>query len=51
MTIRMVSNMKKLHESDSRFDLVDSTMYRQLIGSLMYLIHSRPNICYDVSMS
>lgn len=24
-------------------------MYKQLIGSLMYLIHTRPNICFAVS--
>jgi hypothetical protein len=23
-------------------------MYRQLIGSLMYMIHTRPDICYAV---
>jgi hypothetical protein len=28
--------------------LVDPTMYRQLIGSLMYMIHTKPDICYAV---
>jgi hypothetical protein len=25
---------------------VDSTLYRQLIGSLMYLVNTRPDICF-----
>ena len=29
--------------------LVDNTLYRQLIGSLLYLTHSRPYISYAVS--
>ena len=29
-------------------ELVDSTVYRQLVGSLMYLVNTRPNICYAV---
>jgi hypothetical protein len=45
----MVSNLKKLHKSDSKSDLVDPSIYRQLIGSLMYLIHTRPDICFVVS--
>ena len=28
---------------------MDPTQYRQLIGSLLYLVHTRPNICYAVS--
>jgi hypothetical protein len=28
--------------------LVDSTLYRQLVGSLLYLTHSRPNLSYAV---
>ena len=35
MSTPMVCNMKKLHESDSGLDIVDPTMYRQLIGSFM----------------
>ena len=29
---------------------MDSTLYRQLIGSLMYLVHTRPDICYIVNV-
>jgi hypothetical protein len=49
MATPMVSNLKTLHETTSGRDLVDPTVYRQLIGSLLYLVHTRPNICYAVS--
>jgi hypothetical protein len=41
-------NLRKLPDSDTDSDLVDPTMYRKLIGSLMYMIHTGPNICYAV---
>jgi hypothetical protein len=47
MTTPMAINMKLLSESSS--DLVDPTMYKQLIGSLMYLVDTRPNICFVVN--
>jgi hypothetical protein len=50
MATPMVSNLKKLSESSSDSDLIDPTMYQQLIGSLMYLVNTRPNICYAVSV-
>jgi hypothetical protein len=45
----MVMNMKKLSVSFSNFDEIDPTLYRQLIGSLMYLVNTGPNIFYAVS--
>ena len=30
--------------------IVDSSLYRSMIGSLLYLIASRPNISYSVGM-
>ena len=47
MTTPMTINLKLLSEKSS--DLVDPTMYRQLIGSLMYLINTRPDICFAVN--
>ena len=46
----MDSNLRKLHETKTGSDPVDPTLYRQLIGSLMYLVHSRTYICYAVSI-
>ena len=49
MSTPMVYNIKKLNESDSGSDLIDPTIYKQLIVLLMHLIHTIPDICYDVS--
>jgi hypothetical protein len=48
MATPMVTDLRKLRDSDS--DPVDSSLYRQLIGSLMYLVNTRPNICFVVNM-
>jgi hypothetical protein len=47
MATPMVMNLKIL--SDFSSDLVDPTMYRQLIASLMYLLNTRLNICFAVN--
>eukprot|EP00253_Pinus_taeda_P015738 PITA_15738 len=47
MSTPMITNWKKLHASDS--ELVDPTLYRQLIGFLMYLVNTRPDICFAVN--
>ena len=44
MTKPMASNMKLLSDASSKS--IDATMYRQMIGSLMYL---RPDICFAVN--
>jgi hypothetical protein len=49
MATPMVTNMKKLCVSSSDSDEIDPTPYRQLIGSLMYLVNTRPDIFYAVS--
>jgi hypothetical protein len=35
--------------SDSSSDLVDPAVYKQWIGSLMYLVNTRPDICFVVN--
>ena len=35
--------------SDSSSQVVDDTMYRQMIGSLMYLTNTRPDICFAMN--
>jgi hypothetical protein len=43
----MVAKMKLLVDTSS--DLIDATLYRQIIGSLMYLKNTRPDICFAVN--
>eukprot|EP00253_Pinus_taeda_P033305 PITA_33305 len=47
MATPMITNWKKIDASDDKD--VDPTLYRQLIGSLMYLVNTKPNICYSVN--
>ena len=47
MTTPMASNMKLLSGASS--ETVDAMMYRQMIGSLMYLTNTRLDICFVVN--
>ena len=47
MTTTMASNLKLLSDASSK--AVDATMYCQMIGSLMYLMNMRPDICFVVN--
>ena len=47
ITTPMASNLKPLSDASSK--VVDATMYRHIIGSLMYLTNTRPDICFDVN--
>ena len=42
MTTPMTTNLKLLSDTSSK--IVDATLYRQIIGSLMYLTNTRPDI-------
>jgi hypothetical protein len=46
MATPMIINLKKVTTSNS--ELVDPTLYKQLIGYLMYLVNTRPDICFAV---
>ena len=47
MTTPMASNLKLL--SDASLEAVDAMMYLQMIGSLMYLTNTRPDIFFTVN--
>jgi hypothetical protein len=47
MSTPMETNMKLLVDTSS--EIVDVTLYRQMIGLLMYLTNTRPDICFAVN--
>jgi hypothetical protein len=47
MNTPMEAKLKLLVDTSS--ELIDATLYRQIIESLMYLTNTRPNICFDVN--
>ena len=47
MNTPMETKLKLLVDTSS--ELIDATLYRQIIGSLMYLTNTRPNICFFVN--
>ena len=47
MTKSMASKLELLSVTSS--ETVDATMYCQMIGSLMYLMNTRPDICFAVN--
>ena len=49
MATPMEMNFKKLCGEDVGLDLANPFDYRQLIGALMFLVNTRPNICFVVN--
>ena len=49
MAIPMEANFKNLCGEVEGLDLVDPSMYWQLIGALMFLINKRLDICFTIS--
>ena len=47
ITTPMASNLELL--SDASLEVVDAMMYQQMIRSLMYLMNTRPDICFAVN--
>jgi hypothetical protein len=47
MNTPMEAKLKLLVDTSS--DLIDATLYRQIIGSLMYLMNTRPDNCFAVN--
>ena len=47
MATPMDTNLKLCYDETS--ELVDMNPYRQIIRSLMYLMNTRPYICFDVN--
>ena len=47
MSTLMTTNLKLLNDDTS--EAVDATLYRQIIGSLMYLTNTRLDICFVVN--
>ena len=45
----MQLNFKKLSESTVRSVLANPTEYRQLMEALMFLMNSRPDVCFAVN--
>ena len=50
MPTSMVMDLKKMNEVSTDSCEIDPHLYRQLIGSLMYLVNTIPNICYSVNV-
>jgi hypothetical protein len=47
MDTPLLGNWRK--EDATSGEVVDANVYRQLVGSLMYLVNTRPDICYAVN--
>ncbi|XP_059073404.1 uncharacterized mitochondrial protein AtMg00810-like [Cryptomeria japonica] len=46
----METNLHKLKDEAENSEPADVTLFRQIIGSLMYLVNTRPDICYATNV-
>jgi hypothetical protein len=51
MPTPMVMDLKKMNEASTDSCEIDPHLYRQLIGSLMYRVNTRPDICSECTKS
>ena len=49
MSTSMELNFKKLSGSAAGLVLANPTEYRQLVGALMFLVNTRPDVCFAVN--
>ena len=47
MKTPLASNWRK--EVATSREVVEATVYKQLVGSLIYLMNARPDLCYAVN--
>ena len=50
MPTPMVMDLMKMNDASSDSCEIDPHLYQQLIGSLMYLVNTSPNICFAVNV-
>jgi hypothetical protein len=50
MPTPMVMELKKMNDDSTDSGEIDPHLYRQLVGSLMYLVNTRPDICYIMNV-
>jgi hypothetical protein len=50
MPTLMVMDLKKMNKASTDSSEIDPHLYQKLIGSLMYLVNTKPYICYAVNV-
>jgi hypothetical protein len=50
MPTPMVMDLKKMNDASTDSGEIDRHLYRHLIGSLMYMVNTKPDICYAVNV-